>query len=33
MDALSTYNGPNITIIYDLPLNLPVLVQRKGNIG
>ena len=31
MDALSTYNGPNITIIYNLPLNSPVLVWREGN--
>ena len=33
MDALSTYNGPNIIIIYDLPLNLPILVQREDNTG
>ena len=32
MDALSTYNSLNITIIYNLPLNLPILVQREGNI-
>ena len=33
MDALGTYNGSNITIIYNLPLNSPVLVWREGNIG
>ena len=33
MDALSTCNSPNMTIIYDLPLNLPILVWREGNIG
>ena len=33
MDTLSTYNGPNITIIHNLPLNSPVLVQREGNIN
>ena len=27
------WNGPRIDIIYNLPLNLPVLVWREGNIG
>ena len=27
------HNGPKTTVIYDLPLNLPVLVQREGPIG
>ena len=33
MDALSTRNSPNMTIIYNLPLNSPILVQREGNTG
>ena len=33
MDTLSTYNSPNITIIHNLPLNSPVLVQRESNTG
>ena len=33
MDTLSIYNGFNMTIIYDLPLNSPVLVWREGNTG
>ena len=33
MDALGTYNGPNTTIIYNLPLNSPILILREGNIG
>ena len=32
-DALNIQNGPKIDTIYDLPPNLPVLVQREGNIG
>jgi len=32
-DALNMRNGPKITAIYDLPLNLPVLVWREGPIG
>ena len=33
VDALSTYNSPNTTAIYNLPLNSPILVWREGNIG
>src|SRR6266700_8415372 len=32
-DALNMHNGPKITVIYDLPLNSPVLVWREGPIG
>jgi len=32
-DALNMRNGPKTTVIYDLPLNLPVLVWREGPIG
>ena len=32
-NALNQRNGPSVTTIYDLPLNLDVLIQRKGNIG
>lgn len=31
--ALHERNGPSITDIYNLPLNSPVLVWRKGNTG
>ena len=26
-------NGPKTNVVYDLPLNLPVLVWREGNTG
>ena len=32
-DALNMRNRPKITAIYNLPLNLPVLVWREGPIG
>ena len=32
-DTLNIYNRPKITIIYNLPLNLPVLVWREGPTG
>jgi hypothetical protein len=32
-DALNIYNRPKITVIYNLPLNLPILVWREGPIG
>ena len=33
VDALNMCNGPKITAIYNLLLNLPVLVWREGPIG
>src|SRR6266576_6385253 len=33
VDALNICNRPKITIIHDLPLNLPVLIWREGLIG
>ena len=33
MDTLSTRNGPNMTVIHDLPLNSPILVWRESNTG
>jgi hypothetical protein len=33
VDALNIHNGPKITVIYNLPLNSPVLVWREGPIG
>ena len=30
-DTLNTQNGPSTSLIYDLPLNSPVLVFYKGN--
>ena len=33
VDALNMCNGPKITVIYNLPLNSPVLVWREGLIG
>ena len=33
VDALNMRNGPKITAIYNLLLNLPVLVWREGPIG
>ena len=33
VDTLNIHNGPKITVIYDLPLSLPVLVWRKGPTG
>jgi hypothetical protein len=33
VDALNMRNGPKTTIIYNLPLNSPVLVWREGPIG
>ena len=33
VDALNMRNGFKITVIYNLPLNLPVLVWREGPIG
>ena len=32
-DALNIRNGPKTTTIYNLPLNLPVLVWREGPTG
>ena len=32
-DALNMRNGPKMDVVYDLPLNLLVLVWREGNIG
>src|SRR6266567_1453686 len=32
-DVLNIHNGPKITVIYDLLLNLPVLVWREGPTG
>ena len=32
-DALNIRNGPKTTTIYNLLLNLPVLVWREGLIG
>ena len=32
-DALSMRNRPKITVIHNLPLNLPVLVWREGLTG
>ena len=32
-DALNMRNGPKTTVIYDLPLNSPVLVWREGPTG
>ena len=32
-NALNIRNGPSMTIIYNLALNLEVLVWREGNIG
>jgi hypothetical protein len=32
-DALNMYNRPKTIIIYNLPLNSPVLVWREGPIG
>ena len=32
-NILNMRNGPNIDTVYDLPLNLLVLVQREGNIS
>ena len=32
-NALNQRNGPIITSVKDLPLNLDVLVQREGNTG
>jgi len=32
-DALNMRNGPKITAIYNLLLNLPILVWREGPIG
>ena len=32
-DALNMRNRPKITVIYNLLLNLPVLVWREGPIG
>lgn len=32
-DALNMRNGPNTTLIHDLPLNSRVLVWREGNTG
>jgi len=32
-NALNMRNGPKITAIYNLPLNLPVLVWREGPTG
>ena len=29
-NALYYYNGPNITLVYNLPLNSKVLIQRKS---
>jgi hypothetical protein len=33
VDALNIHNRPKITIIYNLPLNSPILVWREGPIG
>ena len=33
VNALNIYNGFKITVIYNLPLNSPVLVWREGPIG
>ena len=33
VDTLNMRNGPKTTAIYDLPLNLPILVWREGPIG
>ena len=32
-DELNTQNGSFTSLIYDLPLNLPVLVFCEGNAG
>ena len=32
-DALNMRNGSKMDIVYNLPLNLPVLVWREGNTG
>ena len=32
-NALNMRNGPKTDTVYNLPLNLPILVQREGNIG
>ena len=32
-DALNIHNRPKTTTIYNLPLNLPILVWREGPIG
>jgi len=33
VDAFNMRNGPKTTAIYNLPLNLPILVWREGPIG
>ncbi len=33
VDTFNIHNGPKITIIYDLLLNSPILIQREGPIG
>ena len=33
VNAFNIYNRPKITVIYNLPLNLPILVWREGPIG
>lgn len=32
-DILNTYNGLFIIFLYELPINLPILVYKKGNAG
>ena len=32
-DTLNIYNGPKTTVIYNLPLNSPILVWREGPTG